>query len=101
MLGIKEQGKLNQQVVLPVRLVFQSITTEYRCIRAAQLRQYPNQTTPGTESSNKMDTLANTCCFGENWTPIYFTGDQVEVSPFVMVEVPVNERCPSCSLCNH
>ena len=51
-------------------------------VKAAALRDYKHQTVPGTISTNDMDTMADTCCAGKNWTPIYFTGVTVEVSPF-------------------
>ena len=30
-----------------------------------------------------MDTHADTCCAGANWTPMHYTGDICEVSPFL------------------
>jgi hypothetical protein len=34
------------------------------------------------QSRNEMDTMADTSCAGTNWTPIYFTGETVDVAPF-------------------
>jgi hypothetical protein len=63
-------------------------------ISAADLREYKNQSPVGTIGTNDMDTMADTCCAGSNWTPIYFTGETVEVSPFAdsyesMKDIPV------------
>ena len=33
-------------------------------------------------SRNEMDTMVDTSCAGVNWTPIYFTGETVDVAPF-------------------
>lgn len=91
----RNDGKLDQQFVAPVRLVHRSIVAgSQRQIKASQLREYKNQTDPGTISTNEMDSMADTCCAGKNWTPIYFTGDTVEVSPFTdsykaMKDIPV------------
>ena len=60
-------------------------------IKVAEMRQYANETEPGTVSTNDMDTMADTCCAGKNWTPIYFTGDRVEVSPFTDEYSPIKD----------
>ena len=38
-----------------------------------------------------MDTHADTCCAGSNWTPLHFTGEIFEVSPFLNIYAPVQE----------
>ena len=47
-----------------------------------------------------MDTHADTCCAGANWTLMHYTGDICGVSPFLNTYAPVQEipvaRC--CTL---
>ena len=38
-----------------------------------------------------MDTHADPCCAGANWTPMYYTGEICEVSPFFNTYAPVQE----------
>ena len=45
-----------------------------------------------------MDTHADTCCAGTNWTPMHYTGDICEMSPFLntyslVQEIPVARCC--------
>jgi hypothetical protein len=40
------------------------------------------QTTPNTIARSEIDNHADTTCFGSNLTPIHFTGEHCEVSPF-------------------
>ena len=50
-----------------------------------------------------MDTHADNCCAGANWTLMHYTGDICEVSPFLNTYAPVQEipvaRC--CTVCSH
>jgi hypothetical protein len=39
-------------------------------------------TTEGKVSRSEIDNHADTCCFGANFTPLYFTGQVCDVSPF-------------------
>jgi hypothetical protein len=52
------------------------------------------QTTPNKIARSEIDNHADTTCFGSNFTPIHFTGEHCEVSPFSdeytkMTDVPV------------
>jgi hypothetical protein len=52
------------------------------------------QTTPNTIARSEIDNHADTTCFGSNLTPIHFTGEHCEVSPFSdkytnLTDVPV------------
>ena len=38
-----------------------------------------------------MDTHADTCCVGDNWTPMHYTGEICEVSPFLNTYTPVQD----------
>ena len=38
-----------------------------------------------------MDTHADTCCSGANWTPMHYTGEICEMSPFLNTYAPVQE----------
>ena len=49
------------------------------------------QTTPGHVSRNEMDTHADTCCAGSNWSLLETTGQFCEVSPFLSTYEPVSE----------
>ena len=45
-----------------------------------------------------MDTQEDTCCAGANWTPMHYTGEICEVSPFLntyalVQEIPVARCC--------
>ena len=45
-----------------------------------------------------MDTHADTCCAGANWTPMHYTGEICEVSPFLntyalVQDIPVARCC--------
>ena len=53
-------------------------------IKAASMRDVTNMplVADGHPSRNEIDSAADTCCAGKNWTPIYFTGDTVDVLPF-------------------
>jgi hypothetical protein len=77
--------------VSPVRLVHRAEMRGYKPIRVSSLRGYNNETAPGTIASNEMDTMADTSCAGRNWTPIYFTGDTVEVAPFTNSYQPLKD----------
>ena len=50
-----------------------------------------------------MDTHADTCCAGANWTPMQYTDEICEVSPLLNTYAPVQEipvaRC--CTLCTY
>ena len=39
--------------------------------------------TPGNAARNELDSHAYTCCAGANWTPMLYTGEHCEVSPFL------------------
>ena len=58
------------------------------------IKDAPNVTTPGFESTNEMDSHADTCCLGSNWKLLYLTNDVVDVTPFsdrydAMCDVPI------------
>ena len=42
-----------------------------------------NPTTTGHVARNELYSHADTCCAGENWTPMLYTGEYCEVSPFL------------------
>ena len=50
-----------------------------------------NPTTPGHIVRNELDSHADTCCAGENWTPMLYTGEHCEVYPFLSTYNPVQE----------
>ena len=51
---------------------------------------------PGTEARAEMDTHADTCCLGANFTPLVFTGQTVDVSPF-SDHYEATKNVPVCS----
>jgi hypothetical protein len=46
---------------------------------------------PGHTARNELDTHANTCCAGANWSLLETTGEYCEVSPFLGSYEPVSE----------
>ena len=50
-----------------------------------------NSTTPGHIVRNELGIHADTCCAGANWTPMIYTGEHCEVSPFLSIYDPVQE----------
>ena len=46
------------------------------------MKDAPNMTTNCFESTNKMNSHADTCCLGSNWRLLYLTNDVVDVTPF-------------------
>ena len=54
-------------------------------------RRVANPTTPGHIARNELDSHADTCCAGENWTPMLYTGEHCMVSPFLSTYNPVQE----------
>jgi hypothetical protein len=53
-----------------------------------------NQTTAGHIAQNEMDTHADTCCAGTNWSLMELTGDICDINPFLdlyqlISEIPV------------
>ena len=50
-----------------------------------------NKTVQGHIARNKMDTHVDTYCSGANWTPMHYTGEIFEVSPFLNTYSPVKE----------
>ena len=50
-----------------------------------------NPATPGHVARNELDSHAYTCCAGENWAPMLYTGEHCEVSPFLSTYDPVQE----------
>ena len=58
------------------------------------MKDAPNVTTPGFESTNEMDSHADTCCLGSNWRLLYLPNDVIDVTPFsdwynVLCDVPI------------
>ena len=53
--------------------------------------RFANPTTTGHIARNKLDSQADTCCAGTNWTPMLYTGENFEVSPFLSTYDPVQE----------
>jgi hypothetical protein len=49
---------------------------EQRSVQAA------SESAPNTIACSEIDNHADTCCFGANITPLYFTGQVCDVSPF-------------------
>ena len=49
---------------------------------ASAMHVIPYMTIPGTEARTELDTHADTCCVGANFTPLVFTGETVDVTPF-------------------
>jgi hypothetical protein len=60
------------------------ITTGQRHIIAELKRRYIQsaKTTVNMVSRSEIDNHADTCCFGSNFTPLYFTAQFCDVSPF-------------------
>ena len=57
-----------------------------------------NPTTPGHIARNELDSHADTCCAGANWTTMLCTGKHFEVSPFLSTydsvqEIPIAPCC--------
>jgi hypothetical protein len=48
-----------------------------------------NQTTPGHIAKNELDTHADTCCAGANWSPLELNGETCDVNPFLDSYSPV------------
>ena len=62
-----------------------------RYINRAKSRKSNGNTQPGHISRNEMDTHADTCCAGSNWSLLETTGEFCEVSPFLGTYEPVSE----------
>jgi hypothetical protein len=63
-------------------------------IKATTKTNADNDTIVGNVATNDMDTMADTCCAGPNWTVIEYTGHTCDVYPFkedvgVVKDVPV------------
>ena len=66
-----------------------------------QAKRYPgrvaNPKTPDHVAHNELDIHADTCCAGANWTPMLYTGEHCEVSPFLstydLVQEVMIARC--------
>ena len=60
-----------------------------------QAKRYPgrvaNPKTPDHVAHNELDSHADTCCAGENWNPMLYTGEHFEVSSFLSTYYPVQE----------
>ena len=61
-------------------------------------RTIPDATTPGHTAMNELDTHADTCCAGANWSLLEFTGQICEVAPFLdsydpIQEIPIARCC--------
>ena len=54
-------------------------------------RTIPDNTSPGHTAMNELDTHADTCCAGSNWSLLEFTGQICEVAPFLDTYDPVQE----------
>ena len=50
-----------------------------------------NPTTEGHIAQNEMDTHADTCCAGANWSLLELTGEVCDVNPFLNSYQPMNE----------
>ena len=50
-----------------------------------------NDTTTGHIARNELDTHADTCCAGANWSVLELTGDICKVNPFLESYDPINE----------
>ena len=50
-----------------------------------------NLTTEGHIAQNEMDTHADTCCAGANWSLLELTGEVCDVNPFLNSYQPMNE----------
>ena len=50
-----------------------------------------NQTTVGNIANNEMDTHADTCCAGANWSLMELTGEVCDVNPFLNSYSPIQE----------
>jgi len=72
-----------------------------RHIGHTQLREFyqiRNQTKEGHIARNEMDTHADTCCTGANWSLMELTGEICDVNPFLdtyqpITEIPVARCC--------
>ena len=58
----------------------------------------PNPTETGHIARNELDTHADTCCAGANWTVMEYTGEVCEVSPFLESYSPI-EQIPVARCC--
>ena len=62
------------------------------------IKSIRNNTTIGHVARNELDTHADTCCAGANWSPMELTGDTCDVNPFLesyqpMEQIPVARCC--------
>ena len=55
------------------------------------MAKVPHPTEANHYARNEMDTHADTSCAGSNWTPLEFTGEICEVSPFLNSYKPVSQ----------
>jgi hypothetical protein len=67
-------------------------------MQTRDIRQVQNQTWAGFIARNEMDTHADTCCAGSNWSLMELTGEVCDVNPFLnsydpVTEIPVARCC--------
>jgi len=67
-------------------------------MQTRDIRQVQNQTRAGFIARNEMDTHADTCCAGSNWSLMELTGEVCDVNPFLnsydpVTEIPVARCC--------
>ena len=68
-----------------------SILTTRRIGKASSAQYVTESTTVGHIARNELDTHADTCCAGANWTILDLTGEVCEVSPFLDSYQPKQE----------
>ena len=56
-----------------------------------RIQDVGNQTTVGTIANNEMDTHADMCCAGANWSLMELTGEVCDVNPFLNSYSPIQE----------
>jgi hypothetical protein len=77
-----------------------SIITKHHVgrMQTRDIWQVQNQTRAGFIARNEMDTHADMCCAGSNWSLMELTGEVCDVNPFLnsydpVTEIPVARCC--------
>jgi hypothetical protein len=57
------------------------------------MKNIKNNTVAGHIALNELDTHADTCCAGANWSLMEYTGEICDVNPFLDAPDPGNPHC--------
>jgi hypothetical protein len=66
-------------------------------MQSRELYQARNQTSEGHIAQNEMDTHADTCCAGANWSPMELTGEICDVKS-ILGHLPTYYGNPRCTM---